>query len=140
MSKARDRRKTSDESDLASGEGSIDVELKSPRLLAREVVRTRSATSEGVVRAVESSVVESAVSSPRLAVLVVVSSVEVLASAEAVLTREDCVSLVGTGLGPGVVGADLRVVCTGEDLGAHPVLLAADGLGAAVGAGLPLGD
>lgn len=123
---------------LASTEAGINLKREGPGLLALKVVAAGPAALERGVRVVEGLVVDVAVSTVRGTVLVEVVRVEELARGEGVETLEDGLGLVGKVLLPGVVCADLRVEGSGEELAAHPVLGAVNGLGAAVGSGAPV--
>jgi hypothetical protein len=119
--------------DLTLGVVDVVLELESPRLMSL----VRAATTESsVLLVVKSSAVKRAVSTVRLVVLVQEVRVEHLARGEAVLAGLDSgVAVVGVLLN-GVVGADLRVEGTGDELAAHVVAGSRDGLGTTVLTGL----
>lgn len=77
-------------------------------------------------------IVKSAVGTVRNTVLVQVVGVELLARSVAGLSGSNGRLLVLDVLVDGIVGADLRVVWAGEELGAHPVVTSVDGLARAV--------
>lgn len=106
-------------------------------LLAGVAVAARVTTLVGGVVGVDISVVKSAVSTVRLAVLVEEVRVEHVAGSVRPETLELSGSLVGRVLGNSVVGAELGVERTGEELAAHPVVGCVDGLALAVGGRRP---
>jgi hypothetical protein len=119
--------------DLTLGVVGIVLELESPRLVS--LVRT-TATEGSVLLVVKSSAVQRAVSTVRLVVLVQEVRVEHLARGEAVLAGLDSgVAVVGVLLN-GVVGADLGIEGTGDELAAHVVAGSGNGLRTTVLTGL----
>jgi hypothetical protein len=108
------------------------------RLSAVVLVAARPATGVGSVAGADASIVQSAVSTVRNAVLVEVVGVEAVARSEVGLAGSDGGLPVQDVLVRGVVATDLGVEGAGEELGTHPVVgsvdsLTATGLGAAPG-------
>lgn len=106
------------------------------RLSAVVLVAARVATGVGSVAGADGSIVQSAVGTVRDTVLVQVVGVEAVARGEVRLAGSDGGLLVDNVLVRGVIGADLGVEGTGEELGTHPVVGSVDSLTTAgLGAG-----
>lgn len=122
---------------LASSKAAFNLETEGPGLFALVMVIAGIAARVSSIRNCNLLVIQIAVGTEGGSVLVKVVRVERLTWGEGVKTLADGDFLIGEVLCPGIVGAELGVKWSWEELAAHPVLGRVDGLTTTIGSSSP---